>query len=164
MQTSWALGLMTAMSFLAPAGRAAMIFDATGTTDFGNTLSGTVTIDTVLGMVTSMNLTSAGGSSSFNGTFSFSSQGTISGNVDFRSPGPVPFIDIILPVSSLVGYSGGNLVSGRPNGSVILGVSVNTYFTSGSLTAETPEPASAVLIGASLLGLAALRRRRTVRS
>jgi hypothetical protein len=152
---------------LASPGHASTIFDATGTTANGSTLSGTVTIDTIGGTVTALDLTMAG-AFSFNvdsagpNTGVFESQYVIEADNGVSS---APFIDIFLPPATLAGYSGGNFCAGSCalNSTTAAASGPPTSFISGSLTAAAPEPASWMLMGAAMLGLVTRRIRRFVK-
>ena len=143
-----------------------MIFDANATASNGADLTGTFTIDTVLGKVTAVDLfVSAPGSFS---TTVVGLQGPGgSGFYSFLTTGGLfvpPYLSLSFPVTTLIGYTGGALcTTTSPCGgqySGYQGSSGNVPFQSVTLTAETPEPVSAVLAGGGLLALGVLRRRR----
>ena len=144
-----------------------MIFDANATASNGADLTGTITIDTVLGKVTAVDL-----SLSAPGSFSTTVVGLQgpggSGFYSFlTTSGPFtpPYLSFSFPVTTLVGYTGGALCTAtsscggqysgyeQPGGSTI-------PFQSVTLTPEVPEPVSAVLAGGGLFALGVLRRRR----
>ena len=156
-------------------------FDASGTFVGGGTLGGTITINTVTGVVVAVDLTTT--SSGLNG-----SPYTTLGPSFFYMVGPFlgigisnsasNVIGLALDASTLVGYSGGTLCGGPPTECTFgVGSGVVTYedasyppveplifLASGSLTpvAPTPEPNSAALtlLGLATLGLCMLMRRR----
>src|ERR1700722_16576941 len=108
------LGLPALLLF-APAGRADVSFNVTGTLVNGSIISGTVNIDTGLGMVDAVDLT-------VTGTFNYTADmiGTVgkrAGFSDFQIEAQDSFgmgassIDLELPVASLVGYGGGSVCS-----------------------------------------------------
>jgi hypothetical protein len=159
------LGIV-ALGLLVPALRADQIttFIATGVLTDGASLSGNVVIDTTVGTVLSANL-SVGSPLSITGAtfFSlFSGQG--SGSYTIWTVGTAILPDVILdvPVTTLVGYAGGNIClfscDGLGSDSSVAQSSSYAGFTSGSLT-PTPEPTSVVLVASAMLGLLALRRR-----
>jgi Na+/glutamate symporter len=76
---------------------------------------------------------------------------------------PPPAVDIVVPVTNLIGYAGGSIcLIGQCGGqaSVAATAATSSGFTSGNLTATAPEPASLALVGAALGCLAMWRRRR----
>src|ERR1700678_1308438 len=105
---------LAALCLFAPAIHASVItFNATGETANDSTLSGTVTIDTVAGTVTAVDLT-------MSGTFSFT-ENILSYAIPFDGqfviladnvPSTPPWVDLFLPVTTLVGYAGGDFCSG----------------------------------------------------
>jgi hypothetical protein len=134
--------------------------------------TGTLTIDTVLGVVTGSTVQTSTNSFYYvNYTFS---NGTYVG-IDLTNQVPVfPFpitgiysLDVVLPVTSLVGYTGGLGCSvtydpaSCPSGplpEVVLNTEEAAYVESLSLTpavTQTPELNSLVLLGTGLLALAA---------
>jgi len=163
--------LLAALTLLAPAMHAGIItFSAAGTGQFNSTLSGTVVIDTSAGVVQSLNLTVSNPTQS-NGLpitvtmFDSFGSGLVGGTTYFiqgdNGHGTFPFVDLGLPVTTLVGYSGGALCTpcGNFGSGFALSSTVQPIFDSASLTA-TPEPASVALTAAgALLGFAVRRRR-----
>lgn len=166
--TKYALaGALGLFALVAPSGaRADTIFIASGTFQDGSTLSGTLTINTATGLITSADLiVQYNISPSVTETFA---------NILGQTPSTVDlegnlfsslFFDI--SASTLMGYSGGALCStsvacagsivtdvSPANG--ITGVPFNDFLTSGMLTstvATAPEPSTVVLLAAGLLGL-----------
>ena len=164
---------LAALCLFAPAMHAGIIeFAATGVTQSGSTLSGDIFIDTTAGSVSSVSLSMSSPLSFTVSTFSSFGSGQATGYYVLRADNGTtfPFIDLDIPTATLVGYTGGNLCtvgSTCPNGISFSEASstsnATTYgFVSGSLTA-VPEPASLALVGSSMLGLAAWRRRRSAR-
>jgi hypothetical protein len=131
------------------------IFTASGAFSDAATLSGNVVIDVTTGAVvqsgTSLNASAPLSLSDFTFDLSASSQGAEYILVtDNAGPGSAFDITLDIPVTTLVGYTGGS-VSGGANGGT------SAALASGSLTA-TPEPTSVVLVGSAMLGLLGLRR------
>jgi len=155
-------------------------FSASGTFNDGATLSGTIDMDVTLGSVLSADLTV---SAPANTTFT-SIQGLTAPEPDpsgFESLIMVyfgsteDFLVLNMDTSTLAGYTGGALYTGslsgyRPSeilgGANYLGVGEEFSFLSeGELTEEnptatTPEPSSIALLGAGLLCVPAVVRRR----
>ncbi len=137
-------------------------FDASGTFEDGATLSGTMTIDTTVGQVTAVNLV-VSAPDSLDLTFvQYQSNTSYSGDY-FIQTGPtatgLPNFLVVLPVTTLVGYSGGSIGSTtQPANSIESNVYPVTTLTVGSLSA-VPEPSSLVLAGTAGLGLWTRRRR-----
>jgi len=140
-------------------------FSVAGTAQNGSILSGTITIDTTVGVATSAAITSSG-------PFSFTVSGLIQGRTDVTTfnldiTDGVSDASLYLPVASLVGYGGGRLCS-QSNGAGCADVSVlvnapHSFSTllNGSLTA-VPEPGTPALLTVAFLTFvlpAALSRR-----
>jgi hypothetical protein len=161
-----------ALTLFVPAMHAGPVtFVAAGAGQLNSTLSGIVVIDTTTGVVQSLNLTVSNPTNS-NGLpitvdlFDSFGSGLVGGTTYFIQGdnsgfGTFPFVDLGLPVTTLVGYTGGSLCTPCGNFGSGFGLSqgVQPLFNSGSLTAA-PEPASVALMGGALLGLAAWQRRR----
>ncbi len=144
-------------------------FTASGTFGDNSTLSGTLTINTSTGFITGADLTVQ-----YNISPSITENFT---DILGQTPNSVDLegslfgeLFVYIDASTLVGYPGGPLcstsllscvgsvVSDLSPGSGVTGVPFNDFLTSGTLTAptaSTPEPPTAVLLAASLLGLAA---------
>src|ERR1700733_12979826 len=143
---------LSALAFLVPASHASIIFDANATASNGADLTGTITIDTVLGTVTALDL-----SVSAPGSFSTTDVGVQGpGGSGFyallTTPRPFtpPYFSLSFPVTTLIGYTGGALcTTTSPCGAQYTGyvqASGGTIpFQSVTLTPEVPEPVSAVL-------------------
>jgi len=165
------LGIAALSLFATPTMYADMIttFTVTGVTADSATISGDVIIDVTTGVVQSASVNASSPISLTGLAFDSPDSQFYSGEYAlFTTPGGVhssaSFIELAIPVTTLIGYTGGSLCTGScgttnsfaQNGTL----AVNSFITSGSLTATTtPEPASVVLVGSALLGLFALRRR-----
>jgi hypothetical protein len=152
-------------------------FDLNATTVSGGSASGTVTLDATIGLFTSADITvvTQGAHFLFNGVpapnqvSSFATVTFVKDSLDNQ------FI-LSLPVSSLIGYTGGGLCSvllhcGNSMVSVPSQFSANMtgpfssdFVEAGTLTlassAPTPEPSSIALLATGLLGAVHLTHRR----
>jgi hypothetical protein len=143
-------------------------FNATGTFSDGANLSGTITIDNSLGVVTMVDLIiSAPDAATFN-VIGFQAPDTpTTGQYDIEaykcSPTSnclYPWLQVVLPVSSLIGYNGGIFVA--PS-ALYPSEADSPVVLTGSLTGtETPIPSSLPLFATGLgaLGLLASRKKR----
>ena len=130
-------------------------FVATGALVDGATLSGFVVIDTATGVVQSANLSVSSPISISGLTLEagFTSQGTADYTIEANLGGnPAELIILQIPVTTLVGYTGGNICLSGCVGNVGSGDASfaestsnrSSAFSSGSLTAA-PEPGSLAL-------------------
>ena len=131
-------------------------------------LSGTMTVDTTTGTVLSANFAFAG-SQSFRNTSLvtgvFANHVEITETFMAANGSGLESIDLLLPVSDLVGYTGGDVCSVLSpcsgantviQSSVLQGI-VGSHIEQASLTpvASTPEPSSLELLGTGLAAAAA---------
>ena len=134
--------------------------------------SGTVTINPTTGAVNSINFSFTGQPASATEIGSgvdllgSGASGLVELDEQFSTPGNGFYsVDIVLPVNTLVGYTGGPICStSNPcTGGVVsgfaYGITGNQPYTSGTLSA-TPEPASILLVSTGVVGLLAILRRR----
>lgn len=151
-------------------------FNASGQFANGNSLSGTITINTTQGTIQSVDLTAGTGSGlAFNASTTAlpSSSSSSTGTTIDMSNTTGNDLNLGVPVNSLVGYTGGSLMSLDAPGSIngftfesgyVLGYDDATvYLTSGSLTVSSttsppptvsaPEPGSLAIFGAGVFGL-----------
>jgi hypothetical protein len=148
------------------AAKADTIFNFSGTFQNGAALGGSITINTATGAIDGVNLTVGGTSFSF---------------VQLNLPGfgteyflqltstasdSSPFLDVFFPVTSLVGYTGGQLcitpVAGACSNPTQVGIGGGNvaYLTAGSDTSSSvPEPSSLLLLTGGLIGLGLLGRK-----
>jgi len=147
------------------AAKADTIFTFTGTFQNGAALGGTITINPTTGAIDGVNLNVAGASYSFVqlalpgfGTEYFLQLTTTSGDTS-------PFLDVFFPVTSLVGYTGGQLcispTAGACTNPTQYGIGNNNvaYLTAGSDTSAVPEPSSLLLLAGGLIDLGLLGRK-----
>jgi hypothetical protein len=168
--------LLAAVSLAIPIAAHAktITFDLTNFTfDSGATASGTINIDVTTGQLLSANITYIGTSTYvFKGAFQ--DQGVFGGNQYYGDLFTLPDgngfdFDIDIPLTSLVGYTGGVICtsasqcSGGFAGGLTPYPNTNNYDYSatGTLTASpVPEPSSVLLFGTGLLGVVGSIRRR----
>ncbi len=146
----------------------AAVFYASGIFEDGSVLSGTLTIDTIAGLITDSNLV-VGPPSAFTFTV-IVNQGDLPApffySVRVRNAGATEDFSFGLLTHSLVGYTGGEICSlATPTCSYsnLLNTGTNLAepaLSSGSLS-DVPEPATVALVGTAV-ALLRLRRRRTV--
>jgi hypothetical protein len=136
-----------------------------GPADYTTVFGGTISINVTNGTVASADITLSNSGPALTQAFSICALSICSIDV---SDGLFPALDIILPVSSLENYAGGNACSSADNsGSCLFVSSTYDYFEGvNSLTLTdppaAPEPASYIMLFAGLIGLAALRKARAV--
>jgi hypothetical protein len=145
-------------------------FTVSGTFEDGATLSGTVTIDVMTGVATAVDLV-VGPPDSLTFTFIQSqladqASGTYTLFTGTAASG-LPNLNIVLPTTTLVNYSGGFIASTtQPFGGFFSDIfysdTLQVNLTQGTLTAPTPEPASLTLLAIGAAGLAGFgwRKRR----
>jgi hypothetical protein len=125
---------------------AGTIFDLSGTFTDSAVLSGTVTIDTTGGTVTSLDASIGG--LQFDCILAQGDTGTYYYVVDNTGGGP-PGFELAIPVESLVGYAGGAL-STLTNYAVDNAVNLSSGSATEAPTA--PEPSTFLLLGMALAG------------
>jgi hypothetical protein len=133
-----------AVAIFSGIGSAASVYQLNGTLQNGAAVSGTVTIDTAAGKVTAANL-KVSGVWSFNAT-ELAQAPPVGGKVVIQAQNTIgpnaSAVTIVLPVSTLAGYSGGNICttaaicSGQVSSTALFSKPAS-QFTSGSLTAAT---------------------------
>jgi len=140
------------------------IFNFNGTFQDGSALGGTMTVNTATGAIDGINLTVG------SNTFTFIQAPTpelIGGSLFIQltatSAFNFPILDIFIPVTSLVGYNGGQLcispTAGDCSNPTQWGANgTASYLTQGSSSA-VPEPSSLILLTGGLIGLGLLGRK-----
>jgi hypothetical protein len=131
--------------------------------------SGTITVNTATGAVGTIDLSflgELGSATELGSEVGFTSTGLLEIGEQWDTPGNGFFsVNIVLPVSTLVGYDGGlicstsNPCSGSEVSGFNYGISPNLPYASGDLS-PTPEPASWVLVATGALGLLTILHRR----
>ncbi len=170
---------VTTLALLAVASNTAygssITLNVNGTLVDGAVLGGTMTIDQNSGLITAIDLTlgrpDTGTFDVFAGQFATGSVIDTGATLTGQSAGSYPGITLLLPVTSLVGYTGGPLcsVNALCNGSETSGLLQNAtdegnslhHLNTGSLTpmpTSIPEPASLALLGFGIATLVAMRR------
>jgi hypothetical protein len=153
------------LSFFAPAIHASTTFAASATLTDGTVMSGNIVIDTLGGTVTSLDLIFTGAESA---TFTTIAIAALSGsNYLIIADGGTTFpeVSLELPVTSLVGYTGGVFCSNAnplctPSGlksAYVIASGSPVFFSNGGLTA--PEPATLWVTAAGIFALVALGHR-----
>jgi PEP-CTERM motif-containing protein len=146
-------------------------FNLSGTLGDGSALGGSMNLDTITGLLTAADVT-LGSPDSLLFTFIQLDTSIVAGTLwDVglgTSASSRPFLSLVFPVASLVGYTGGPLCSlGGPT----CGGTITTFFpdtniadrsqlsTVGAATAPVPEPSTLSILFVGLSSLALLRRR-----
>lgn len=134
----------------------------------GQSATGQVTLDTTTDEFTSLEGVYDVGTGPLNG---ISSQGVYKGSYYFISTiAPNNYLEVFLPVTNLIGYTGSAVCSGFSNspGCSSFGYIIADAYSSegGSLTpvlatAVTPEPSSFAFLGTGMLGIAGVVRKRS---
>jgi len=168
----WGLAVLAAMSLAVPVSAAPVVFSASGIFTDGSLLTGTLTIDTTLGVATgsAIQITApiAFDAVVIQPNF-YSLTGTTFIELGATTLG-YPYLMLLIHASTLVGYTGGSLCSNVDSSCDWNPSSWETgtdfvSLSSGSLTAQSsvaavPEPGTFGLLALPLLAFALWRRRR----
>ena len=129
------------------------IYTITGTLTDSSTIGGALDIDSILGSVSLVDLfVQDDPSDTFNQilfqTGAGSSYLEVTSTAANPSGVPAVFFEILNPADpgTLLGFTGGDLVTGSGGSFYLDAASNQTFFTSGSLSAATPEPRMTVLL------------------
>jgi hypothetical protein len=164
-------GAIAAMLLSAPAVFANPVttFGLTSNSSSIGAAAGTITIDTATGAVGPIDLSFFGEPSSateLGSEVDFTGTDLVEIGEQWDTPGNGFYsVNIVLPVSTLVGYDGGAICSttnpcyGGEVSGFTYGISPYQPYTSGDLS-PTPEPASWTLVATGALGLFTILRRR----
>lgn len=162
------LATFTLVSSISLASRAdAAVFIADGLFQDGSTLSGTVTIDTVAGLFTAIDLVvGPPGNLTFGVNIDQGSFGApFFYSVFVQNVAATYDFNFAVPLDSIVGYTGGSLCSLETEPTCLTSTFQNLItgefgpdLVRGSLS-QVPEPATAALAASVLVGLWAIRRR-----